>query len=97
MVRKASLFDDAKGSEPTKPKEGRFLDKLKDLDSKIAAAINKIKTLKTEKAELEKRVSELEKNLGEKEAELKRLSTEKTDIRGQIESLLDELESIEED
>jgi chromosome segregation ATPase len=97
MGKKTTLFDDSKGSEPTKPKEAKFLDKLKDLDDKIAAAINKVKTLKAEKAKLEQRVSELENALGEKETELQRLSSEKTDVRGQIESLLEELESIQED
>lgn len=73
------------------------MDKLKDLDNKIAAAITKVKTLKAEKAKLEERVSELENALGEKETEIKRLASEKTDVRGQIESLLEELETIEED
>ncbi len=73
------------------------MDKLKDLDNKIAAAISRVKTLKAEKAELEKKVSELEKALGEKEAEIERLTSEKTDIRGQIESLLEELESVGEE
>jgi septal ring factor EnvC (AmiA/AmiB activator) len=96
MSKKASLFDDVKNSEPTKPKEAKFLDRLKDLDDKIAAAINKVKTLKAEKAKLEEKVAELEKTVNERDAELKRLSSEKTDVRGQIESLLDELESIED-
>ncbi len=73
------------------------MDRLKDLDEKIAGAINKVKTLKAEKAVLEKRVSELEQALGERQAEIERLTSEKSDVRSQIESLLDELESIEED
>jgi chromosome segregation ATPase len=97
MGKKSTLFDDSKGSGPAKPKEAKVLDKLKDLDNKIAAAITKVKTLKAEKAKLEERVSELENALGEKETEIKRLASEKTDVRGQIESLLEELETIEED
>jgi|GEM_PF-2365311 len=96
MGKKATLFDDKADSGPTKPKEAKFLDKLKDLDDKIAAAINKVKTLKAEKAKLEDKVAALESALAEKDNELERLSSEKTDVKGQIETLLSELESLED-
>ena len=73
------------------------MDRLKDLDNKIAGAIKKVKTLKAEKAELEKKLQAMELALGEKDAEIQRLTSEKSGIKGQIEGLLDELESIEED
>ena len=97
MGSKTTLFDDSKGSEPTKKKEAIPLDRLKDLDNKITGAIKKVKALKAEKAELEKKLQAMELALGEKDAEIQRLTSEKSDIKGQIEGLLDELESIEED
>lgn len=76
-------------------KEDKPLDRLKDLDEKIASAISKVKALKEEKILLEQRVRELEAQLKEKNQEIERLSSEKFAIKGQIEDLLNELETIE--
>ena len=71
------------------------MERLKELDDKIAAAIGKVKALKEEKAVLQDRVNELERALSEKDDETQRLASEKTVIRDQIEGLLNELETIE--
>ncbi len=95
MGRKGTLFDDDRTPKPTESKEGKLLDRLKELDEKIAGAIEKVKALKAEKAELQKKVIELENTIKEKDAEIKSLSSDRSNVRGQIESLLEELESIE--
>jgi|Deesub1362A_J573_1020465.scaffolds.fasta_scaffold00004_67 septal ring factor EnvC (AmiA/AmiB activator) len=92
-----TLFDDI-SSEKTltsKQKEVTSLERLRDLDKKIADAVGKVKALKEEKAALEERVRELERALNEKDEEIRRLTSEKTVIREQIEDLLNELETIE--
>lgn len=71
------------------------MNKLKDLDKKIALAVEKVKTLKEDKSALERRVHELESMLNEKNAELDELNSDRTSIRGQINDLLSELEAIE--
>lgn len=71
------------------------MERLKDLDTKIAEAIGKVKALKEENAALEARVRELESILLKKEKELRSLSSEKVTIKDQIAELLNELESIE--
>ena len=92
----SKLFEDKPiGAMSAKNKEGRSLDQLKDLDGKIVEAIVKVKSLKEDKVVLEARVKELEKQLADRDTALSSLSDEKTDIRGQIEDLLSELESIE--
>jgi chromosome segregation ATPase len=102
-----TLFDDnisehQKGSqflsenaEPKTDKEDKPLERLKNLDDKIADAISKVKALKEEKTALERRIKELEALLNEKNGEIERLSSEKTSIKGQISELLSELESLE--
>ncbi len=85
-----TLFESLIGEKEDKP-----LDRLKDLDEKIASAISKVKALKEEKILLEQRVRELEAQLKEKNQEIERLSSEKFAIKGQIEDLLNELETIE--
>jgi cell division protein ZapB len=76
-------------------KEDRPLEKLKELDEKIADAISKVKVLKEEKQALERRIRELESQLNEKGQEAERLSSEKGAIKVQIEELLKELETLE--
>lgn len=78
-----------------KNKEEGQLDRLKELDAQISAAINKVKALKEEKIVLEQRVKDLEALLNEKDQEVARLSTDKAVIKSQIEELLEELETLE--
>lgn len=76
-------------------KEERPLDRLKDLEEKIARAINKVRVIKEEKTALEQRMRDLEARLIEKDREIETLLSEKTAIRDQIGELIDELESLE--
>lgn len=71
------------------------MDRLKSLEEKIAAAVEKVKTLKEEKTVLERSNRELQTLLDEKSQELETLKAEKTSIRGQVEELLNELETLE--
>jgi chromosome segregation ATPase len=91
-----TLFDDdifSRGFNSTK--EEKPLNRLKNLDEKIANAVNKVKALKEEKVILERRIKELEALLTEKSREVERLSSEKTAIKNQVEDLLNELETLE--
>ncbi|RMG71381.1 MAG: cell division protein ZapB, partial [Nitrospirae bacterium] len=67
----------------------------KSLDDKIASAIEKVRLLKEEKQALERRVKELEELLNQKNMEIEQLKAEKGSVKGQLEELLTELESIE--
>ncbi len=78
-----------------KDKEVGRLETLKGLDEKISSAIEKVRVLKEEQASLQRRVQELETLLNEKDMEIERLRGEKTSVKGQLEELLSELESIE--
>ncbi len=71
------------------------MNRLKNLDEKIAGAVNKVKALKDEKVQLERRIKELEARLGERDQEVERLSSEKTAMKGQLEELLNELETLD--
>lgn len=88
-----TLFDDNK--LPDVDKEVRPLNRLKNLDEKIANAVNRVRSLKEEKVLLERRIRELEAQLDEKNRELERVSSEKTAIKNQVEDLLKELETME--
>lgn len=91
-----TLFDNMPdGAATVRDQKEVPVDRLKDLESKIANAIDKVKSLKQENAALQARVRELEGTIAEKDAELRDVSSEKTVIRDQILDLLDELESIE--
>jgi septal ring factor EnvC (AmiA/AmiB activator) len=91
-----TLFEDMPGGVATPPDNEEVpLDRLKDLDAKIAGAIEKVKSLKEENSSLHSRIRELEDSIAEKDAELRTVSSEKTVIKDQILDLLDELESIE--
>ena len=71
------------------------LDKLKNLDEKITAAIERVKTLKEDKAVTDKKIKELERLLDEKSQEVEQFRTEKNIIKSQLEALLTEIESLE--
>lgn len=91
-----NLFDfDCNGSTLSYEKEGRRLETLRSLDEKIADAINRVRILKEEKQALERKVRELEMLLNEKNEEIEKLKSEKVSVKGQIEDLLKEIESLE--
>lgn len=95
-IRMGNLFDfDRDSSTLFYEKEGRKLERLRSLDEKIADAINRVRTLKEEKQALERRVRELEMLLNEKNEEIEKLKSEKVSVKGQIEDLLKEIESLE--
>jgi chromosome segregation ATPase len=97
MVLKKTLFDDDQLMEQPKDikKEVMPLDKLKNLDEKITAAIERVKTLKEDKAVTDKKIKELERLLDEKSQEVEQFRTEKNIIKSQLEALLTEIESLE--
>jgi chromosome segregation ATPase len=99
MVFKKTLFDDDQLMDQPRDvkKEVRPLEKLKSFEDKIATAIERVKTLKEEKALVEKRVKELEALLDEKNQEVEQLSAEKNMIKSQLESLLSEIDTLEID
>jgi chromosome segregation ATPase len=76
-------------------KEDSGLDSIRELKNKLALVIEKVKTLKQEKASLETRVQELEHRLEDKEKELQMVSSDKLSIKDQITDLLNELDTIE--
>lgn len=71
------------------------MDRLKNLEEKIAVAVDRVKALKEEKASLEKKIRELQAVLDEKNQEIESLRSEKTSIKSQVEELLEELETLE--
>ncbi len=104
MGWKNNLFDDDTAKESadrsshasdTKTREVPNLDRLKNLEEKISVAVDRVKALKEEKIVLEKKIRELEALLNEKNQEIESLSSEKSSIGNQIETLLNELETIE--
>ena len=105
MMPGKTLFDDDtpdKGN-PERPeeifherkKEAIPLERLKNLEEKIAAVVERVKALKEEKNSLENRIRELEVSLNEKSRTIEALTAEKTSIKTQVEELLTELETIE--
>lgn len=68
---------------------------LKTFEEKITIAVQKIKNLKDERDSLVKKVNELEYIIQNKDQEIEKLTTEKIEIKNQIEKLLKELESIQ--
>ena len=97
MVLKKTLFDNDQHMEEPKDlkKEVLPLEKLKNLEDKITTAIERVKTLKEEKSVTDRRIKELERMLDEKNEELELLRAEKNQIKSQLETLLNELETIE--
>ena len=71
------------------------MDRLKNLEEKITAAVERVKALKEEKANLERKITKLEALLDEKNQEVESLKSEKSSIGSQIEELLTELETTE--
>jgi len=105
MMPGKTLFDDNnpdKGS-PERPgeifqdkiKETKPLERLKNLEEKIATVVERVKALKEEKSSLERKIRELEGLLNEKNQIIESLTAEKTSIKTQVEGLLTELETIE--
>jgi predicted RNase H-like nuclease (RuvC/YqgF family) len=105
MMPGKTLFDDDspdKGT-PERPedifndrkKETIPLERLKNLEEKIAAVVVRVKALKEEKNSLERKIQELEDLLNEKNQTIESLTAEKTSIKTQVEDLLTELETIE--
>ena len=100
-----TLFDDnnhmEESSETTKGdssqiyREVQPLDRLKNLEEKIATAVERVKALKEEKTLLERKIRDLEALLNEKSREIESLKSEKSSIGSQLEELLNELETIE--
>ncbi|MDA8083331.1 MAG: cell division protein ZapB [Nitrospiraceae bacterium] len=71
------------------------MDRLKNLEEKINAAVERVKALKEEKSLLEKRIRDLETVIGDRDREIEGLKTEKSSIGSQIQELLNELDTIE--
>lgn len=97
MVFRKTLFDDDQLMDQPKElkKEVKPLEKLKNLEDKISTAIERVKTLKEEKSLSERRIKELERLLDEKNQELEQLRSEKNSMKGQLEALLSEIETLE--
>ncbi|MDA8171524.1 MAG: cell division protein ZapB [Nitrospiraceae bacterium] len=102
MPEEQKLFDDGgKGGGIRVPqkfdtgKEALTLETLKNLESQISAAIEKIRQLKEAKTALERRTRELEALVNQKNEEIVGLTGEKNSIRAQIEGLLEELQDLE--
>jgi predicted nucleic acid-binding Zn-ribbon protein len=93
---KKTLFDDSQRLDQSTGlrKEVTSLERLKNLEDKITTAIERVKTLKEEKLIMQKKMKELEGLLDEKNEEIEQIRYEKNTIRNQIESLLDELETL---
>jgi chromosome segregation ATPase len=104
MAWKASLFDDNSLAQSSLSsgeasahirKEVAPVDRLKNLEEKIATAVERVKALKEEKLSLERKIRELESLLDDKNREVESLKDEKTTIKSQVEELLEELETLE--
>lgn len=93
---KRTLFDDNQRADQSTGlgKEVISLERLKSLEDKISTAIERVKTLKEDKLVMQRKIKELEGLLDDKNEELEQLRYEKNTIRNQIESLLDELETL---
>ena len=105
MMPEKSLFDDNDPEEGTtespekifheRIKEAIPLERLKNLEEKITAVVERVKALKEEKTSLERKISDLEALLNEKNQIIESLTAEKASIKTQVEELLTELETIE--
>ena len=97
MVFNRTLFDDDQiKDQPLKgKKEAMPLEKFKTLEDKITSAIERVKTLKEEKAVTDRKIQELEQLLDQKNEEVEQLKGEKNSIKSQLESLLNEIETLE--
>jgi peptidoglycan hydrolase CwlO-like protein len=105
MMPGKTLFDDNNSEEGTTERPGKIihdrkkeaipLERLKNLEEKITAVVDRVKALKEEKNSLERKIRELEVLLNEKNQVIESLTAEKTSIKSQVEGLLNELETIE--
>lgn len=97
MVLKKTLFDDNQfmNQSTEARKEATPLERLKNLEDKIALTIERVKALKEEKVVMERKIRELERLLDERNEEIEQLRSEKNSIKNQIESLLNELDILE--
>ncbi len=97
MLEERKLFDDGVrlNQNLNTGKEALTLETLKNLESQISAAIEKIRVLKEAKVMLERRTRELEVLVNQKNEEILSLTGEKNSIRAQIEGLLNELQDLE--
>jgi chromosome segregation ATPase len=105
MEIRETLFDDltfesrsvtcSGRTKTTITKEGLSMDRLKNLEEKINAAVERVKALKEEKTLLERKLRDYESVLEDKNREIEALKSEKSSIGSQIQELLDELETIE--
>ena len=97
MIFMRSLFDDdQRMEEPNEAtKEVKPLEKLKNFEDKIAVAIERVKTLKEEKGLTDKKIKDLERLLDDKNQEVEMLRADKNLIKGQLEALLSEIETLE--
>ena len=71
------------------------MDRLKNLEEKITAAVERVKALKEEKTLLERKIRDLEALLNDKNQEIEAMKSEKSSIGSQLEELLNELDTIE--
>ncbi|MDH4231503.1 MAG: DUF724 domain-containing protein [Nitrospirota bacterium] len=71
------------------------MERLKNLEEKIATVVERVKALKEEKSALERKIRELEGLLNDKNQVIESLTAEKVSIKTQVEDLLTELETIE--
>ncbi len=71
------------------------METLKNLESQISLAIEKIRDLKEAKTALERRTRDLEAAVDRKNEEIQNLTNEKNGIKAQIENLLGELQDLE--
>ena len=97
MIFMRSLFDDdQRMEEPNEAtKEVKPLEKLKNFEDKISVAIERVKSLKEEKGLTDKKIKDLERLLDDKNQEVEMLRAEKNLIKGQLEALLSEIETLE--
>ena len=71
------------------------METFRTFEEKIAFAVEKVKSLKDEKQTLQAKIKELEDTLETMEQENRKLNSEKTAIKGQIEGLLNVVEGLD--
>ncbi len=68
---------------------------VKALEEKISFVVEKVKELKEEKSMLQQKIIQLEDIIKSKDREIEQLNAEKVMVKGQIEDLLKELDSMD--
>ncbi len=71
------------------------MERLRNLEEKIAVAVERVKALKEEKTLLEKKIREYEQILNQKNMEIESMKSEKSSIGTQLEELLAELDTLQ--